>query len=125
MRQKIDTDPGVDKQMQLEANLREAEKRNNELMREIKALQKIQNDQSKALEKITNTNDYVQKVKNLMDELRWAKERIREVEEKSKRDDKTIKSQHEHLIRLEEQCKSLKIQNGELLNGGVTTLAKP
>jgi hypothetical protein len=44
------------------------------------------------LEKITNTNDYVQKVKNLMDELRWAKERIREVEEKSKRDDKTIKS---------------------------------
>lgn len=41
LRQRIDTDAGVEKQMQLEANLREAEKRNTELMREIKALQKI------------------------------------------------------------------------------------
>lgn len=67
LRQRIDTDAGVEKQMQLEANLREAEKRNTELMREIKALQKIQNDQGKALEKITNTNDYVQKITTLMD----------------------------------------------------------
>ena len=38
LRMKVDTDAGIERQMQLEANLREAEKRNTELMREIKAL---------------------------------------------------------------------------------------
>ncbi|CDW76996.1 UNKNOWN [Stylonychia lemnae] len=84
LRQRLDTDSGIEKQMKLESNLKEAEKRNQELMREIKALQKIQNEQGKALDKITNSNDYINKIKNLMDELKLTKERLKDFEEKAR-----------------------------------------
>ena len=60
--------------------MKEAEKRNQELIREIKALQRIQNEQGKALEKMTTENDYVSKIKNLMDELRLAREKVKDLE---------------------------------------------
>ena len=69
-------------------------------MREIKALQRIQTEQGKALEKITTENDYVTKIKGLMDELRIAKEKIKDMEEKMKKDEKTMKSQFEHMMKL-------------------------
>ena len=62
------------------------------------------------MEKITTDNDYVNKIKNLMDELRLAKEKIKELEEKQKKDEKTVKSQFEHMLRLQERCKDLKTQ---------------
>lgn len=37
----MDTEAGVDKMISLENSLKDAEKRNSELLREIKALQKI------------------------------------------------------------------------------------
>lgn len=43
-----------------------------------------------------------------MDELKYAKEKIRDLEEKTRKDEKTLKSQHENLIKLEEKCKDLK-----------------
>lgn len=61
-------------------------------MREIKSLQKIQSDQGKALEKITNSNDYVQKIKALMDELKSTKDKYRELLEKHNKDEKTNRS---------------------------------
>lgn len=45
-----------------------------------------------------------------MDELRLAKEKIKELEEKQKKDEKTVKSQFEHMMRLQERCKDLKSQ---------------
>lgn len=57
---------------------------------------------------MTNQNDYVSKIRNLMDELRVAKERLRDLDEKQRREEKTVKSQFDHLIRLEEKCKELK-----------------
>jgi TolA-binding protein len=77
-------------------------------LREIKALQRIQTEQGKALEKMTTENDYVGKIKGLMDELRMAKEKIKEMEEKMKKDEKTMKSQFEHMMKLQEKCKELK-----------------
>lgn len=59
---------------------------------------------------MTTENDYVAKIKGLMDELRLAKERIKEMEEKMKKDEKTMKSQFEHMMKLQEKCKELKSQ---------------
>ena len=59
---------------------------------------------------MTTDNDYVAKVKALMDELRLAKEKIKEMDEKMKKDEKTMKSQFEHMMKLQEKCKELKAQ---------------
>jgi DNA repair exonuclease SbcCD ATPase subunit len=119
LRNRIDTEVGLEKLMKYENSLKEAEKRNQELLREIKALQRIQTEQGKALEKMTTDNDYVAKVKALMDELRLAKEKIKEMDEKMKKDEKTMKSQFEHMMKLQEKCKELKAQAlGQPPSGG-------
>jgi hypothetical protein len=82
LRNRMDTEVGLEKLMKYENALKEAEKRNTELIREIKALQRIQNEQGKALEKITTENDYVYKIKQLTDELRIAREKNKELENK-------------------------------------------
>jgi hypothetical protein len=46
-------------------------------------------DQGKALEKITNENDYPLKIKNLVEELRYSREKLLEAQEKLRRDEKT------------------------------------
>jgi hypothetical protein len=92
LRNRMDTEVGLEKLMKYENALKEAQQRNQELIREIKALQRIQNEQGKALEKITTENDYVTKIKNLMDELRIAREKIKDLESKQKKDEKTVKS---------------------------------
>ena len=118
LRNRIDTEVGLEKLMKYENSLKEAEKRNQELIREIKALQRIQSEQGKALEKMTTENDYVSKIKGLMDELRMAKEKIKEMEEKQKKDEKTMKGQFEHMMRLQEKCKELK---ASLTSGGANS----
>lgn len=57
---------------------------------------------------MTTENDYVTKIKNLMDELRIAREKIKDLENKQKKDEKTVKSQFDHMIKLQEKCRELK-----------------
>lgn len=64
---------------------------------------------------MTTENDYVSKIKGLMDELRMAKEKIKEMDEKQKKDEKTMKGQFEHMMKLQEKCKELKTS---LVGGG-------
>ena len=64
---------------------------------------------------MTTENDYVAKIKALMDELRMAKEKIKEMEEKQKKDEKTMKGQFEHMMKLQEKCKELK---SSIIGGG-------
>jgi TolA-binding protein len=64
---------------------------------------------------MTTENDYVSKIKALMDELRMAKEKIKEMDEKQKKDEKTMKGQFEHMMKLQEKCKELK---PSLVGGG-------
>lgn len=115
LRSRCDTEVGLEKLMKYESALKEAEKRNTELIREIKALQRIQNEQGKALEKITTENDYVNKIKNLMEELRIAREKNKELESKQKKDEKTVKTQFDHMMKLQERCRELK---ASALGGG-------
>ena len=43
-----------------------------------------------------------------MDELRIARDKVKDLEERQKKDEKTVKSQFEHMIKLQEKCKELK-----------------
>jgi hypothetical protein len=67
---------------------------------------------------MTTENDYVSKIKALMDELRMAKEKIKEMDEKQKKDEKTMKGQFEHMMKLQEKCKELKTS---LVGGGAAS----
>jgi TolA-binding protein len=75
---------------------------------------------------MTSENDYVSKIKGLMDELRMAKEKIKEMEEKQKKDEKTMKGQFEHMMKLQEKCKELKtsIVGGDPEGAGLTKKGK-
>lgn len=42
-----------------------------------------------------------------MDELKYAKEKIKDLEENKRREEKTVKSQFDHMIKLQEKCKEL------------------
>lgn len=48
-------------------------------------------DQGKALERMTNEFDYPNKIKNLVEEVRCAKDKIKDLEEKARKDDKVAK----------------------------------
>jgi hypothetical protein len=43
----------------------------------------------------------------LIEELKNTKDKLKDVEDKTRKDDKTSRSQFEHMIRLEEKCKLL------------------
>lgn len=58
----------------LENKLKESERLNKEYLQEIKAMQRIQSQQGKALEQMTNDNDFTGKVNALQNELRIVKE---------------------------------------------------
>jgi hypothetical protein len=51
-----------------------------ELQTEIRHMQKIQNEQARALEKISDENDYPSRINAMIEELRYTKERNRIVE---------------------------------------------
>lgn len=75
---------------------------------------------------MTTENDYVSKIKALMDELRMAKEKIKEMDEKQKKDEKTMKGQFEHMMKLQEKCKELKtsLVGGGASEGDVSMIGK-
>lgn len=58
-----------------------AEKEIFDLKQEIIDSKRIMNMQGKSLEKITNHNDYPQKIKTLMDDLKYYKDKVRDLEE--------------------------------------------
>ena len=56
---------------------------------EITTMKKIQNEQGKALTYMVNENDYPNKVKLLMDEARYKREKLKQFEEELKYEKKT------------------------------------
>ena len=67
-------------------------------------MQKIQNEQSKALEKVEKLDGGIimlSDYKVLMDDLRSMKDKYRDLEEKQKKEEKTARTQFEHMMKLE------------------------
>ena len=63
LQQKLEYKEDFARVLEMEEKLKEAERKNQELVRELKVLQRIQSDQGKALEKITNETENPLKVK--------------------------------------------------------------
>lgn len=71
------------------------ESKNKDLEREIKALKRLQHDQGNQLVGLQNTEDYPEKIKSLMEEVRWAKDKSLELEDKLKSEEKLGRRQKE------------------------------
>ena len=82
---------GYDKIMELQAQLKDAEQRNSELTKELKSMHKIQVEQGRALEKITDENDYPVRIKAMVEELRYTKERNKTLEQKFRNEERINK----------------------------------
>lgn len=71
------------------------ESKNKDLEKEIKALKRLQHDQGNQLVGLQNTEDYPEKIKSLMEEVRWAKDKSLELEDKLKIEEKLGRRQKE------------------------------
>ncbi len=77
---KVDDLSGVDRLLQLENKLREGLAEKSELEKKVKELERQHKDQGKALEKMSNEEEFQAKMKILVDELRVWKEKVKKIE---------------------------------------------
>lgn len=90
---------------------KELKKHNEELRIEIKACEKIQNEQGKELMKVNEETDFYYKIKSLSEELRMQKQRNKESSEKASAE-KDKNSKYKDKIR------NLELKIKKLTNGG-------
>jgi len=103
--QKIEELSGVEKIIALEQNLHEAKEIKSTLEKEIKQLEKQNGEQGKKLDKLTNDVEYHSKIRNLVEELRIWKEKVKRIEDTVKKEKLTRKIQVEVLTKTEEENK--------------------
>lgn len=99
---------GYDRMLELQAKLKDSEERNMELTNEIRHLERIQQDQGKALERLTDETEYPQRINAMLEEIRVVKERNRQLELKLRQEIARGKQQTEQIVRLEETIRELK-----------------
>ncbi len=91
-------------------------------------MHKIQVEQGRALEKITDEHDYPVRLKAIVEEMRYCKERNKTLEQKLRNEEKTNRQQHEHMVRLEEtirEMKGISKRNQAINEGKGTEVNKP
>ena len=72
----------------LMSKLEESERENLKKKGEIMSLKKVQNIQGNALNKIANEQSHAEKINNLMTELKFKKNKMRDLEDKLKQEEK-------------------------------------
>lgn len=80
MQAKVDDLSGVDRLLQLENKLRDGLAEKADLEKKVKELERQHKDQGKALEKMSNEEEFQAKMKILVDELRVWKEKVKKIE---------------------------------------------
>jgi hypothetical protein len=70
----------VDRLLQLENKLRDGLAEKADLEKKVKELERQHKDQGKALEKMSNEEEFQAKMKILVDELRVWKEKVKKIE---------------------------------------------
>ena len=60
------------------------------------------------MHRITNENEYPNKIRNLMEELRVAREKIISLDERVKREEKSSIQAQERMVQVEELCREYK-----------------
>eukprot|EP01022_Parablepharisma_sp_SALTPOND_P016069 TRINITY_DN2317_c0_g1_i1.p1 TRINITY_DN2317_c0_g1~~TRINITY_DN2317_c0_g1_i1.p1 ORF type:complete len:258 (+),score=69.60 TRINITY_DN2317_c0_g1_i1:846-1619(+) len=92
----------------LENKLKEGEMKNQELQKEIKALEQIQKNQEKELDKIMGNSEANNKIKALNEQLKKTKEKNKELEKKIQAESTSYQKQHNYLLDLQEKYQKLK-----------------
>jgi len=91
----------------LEQKIIGVELKNKEVQKEIKALKKLQHDQGNQLLELQDSEEYPEKILSLIEEVRWAKDKQIELQEKNSQEERQVKRQKEHLLNLEDAKKDL------------------
>ncbi len=70
-------------------------------------MERIQAGQGRALDKMTNDNEYPKQIRNLQEQLRLAKEKAKEWEERVRKEERNSLVMQERMVSLEERCREL------------------
>lgn len=92
----------------LEHRLQDSERHNKELQKEIRLLQKIQNHQGNALEKMNDAEVNEQKITAVLNDLRVQKEQNKKLKQQIADYERQNKSTHNNMMRLEDTIKEMK-----------------
>jgi hypothetical protein len=71
-----------------QAKIKEKDGVIGDLVRQIKLMERIQNGQGRALDKITNDNEYPKQIRQLQEQVKVARDKVKEYEDKARKDDK-------------------------------------
>lgn len=104
---KIDEMSQVDAMLDKEQGVKDHKAAISELRKLIKDLEKQSKDKGKELEKLTEGNDYNYKIRNMIDEIRMWKEKIRHRQEVYDQANNTVQLKSERLETLEKENASL------------------
>lgn len=94
----------------IESKIQSTEAKNKELQKEIKSLAKMQHDQGRELVGLNSAEEYPEKIRSLLEEVRWAKDKQQELRDKLEAEEKQVKRQKEHLLNLEDSKKDLELK---------------
>ena len=72
----------------LQSQLKESTQKNLELSKQLRTMERIQQGQGRALEKMTNDNEYPKQIRDLQEQLKGAREKCKDLEEKAKREER-------------------------------------
>ena len=108
LRGKLETKIGYDKMIELENKLRETEIKYAEYQDEYKGLENIKKKQEKELETLLQNAVAKNRIEELNEQLKQAKERNKELEKKIQADAINNKKQHVALINLQEKVQKAK-----------------
>ena len=88
--------------------LKELERHNDEMSREIKVLRKKQATRGKALAQLNKGSEYERKIKYLTDEIKASKGKIRDMEGSLEKKNSTAKNQFEQMLMMDHKFREMK-----------------
>jgi hypothetical protein len=81
------------------------------LTMELRHMHKVQKEQSKALEKIADENEFPARMNSMAEELRWAKDRCKALESRLRHEERQSRLNVEQVVKMEETIRELKGSN--------------
>ena len=104
---RLDDADGHKRYADLQSKVKESEAKAQELTKQLRHMERIQLGQGKALEKITNENDHPTQIKTLKDQLKVAKDKNRDLDERLRREERNSLILQEKTIAMEERTREL------------------
>ena len=107
MKKELEGNPNIPKITDLENELKFLNTQAKSLEKEKNTLMKYEKIHQNALDSALNSNTYPEKIKNLRNELRTNKDRLKELVKKEKKEERTLAGQHERCVDLEKKIRNI------------------